>query len=69
MLHGIEVDVIDVTFEILLVTNGVFPESTLPQRDFAVSVPSDRSARLDDAGGKPTLDKMPTIREIGVSLG
>jgi len=69
MLHGIEVDVIDVTFEILFVTNGVFPESTLPQQDFAISVTRDRGTCFDDRGGEPTLDQMPTIRKIGVSFG
>ena len=69
MLHGIEMNIIDVPFEILLVANGVFPESTLPQRDFAISVPRDWSTGLDDGGGEPTLDQMPTIRKIGVSLG
>ena len=69
MLHGIEVDVIDVSLEILLVTNGVLPESTLPQRDFTISVARDRSTRLDDGCSEPALDQMPTIRKIGISLG
>jgi hypothetical protein len=69
VFHGIEVNVIDVPFEILLITNDVFPESTLPQRYLAISVTSDRSARLDDGGGEPTLDQVSTIWKIGVSFG
>jgi hypothetical protein len=69
VFHGVEVDVIDVSFEILLVTNCVFPESTLPQRGLAISVARDWSTGIDDGRGEPTLDQMPTIRKIGVSLG
>lgn len=62
-------NVIDVPFEIPLITDGMLPESTLPQRDFAISVARDRGTCLDDRGGEPTLDQMPTIWKIGISLG
>ena len=69
MLYGIEVDVIDVPFEILFITNRMLPKTTLPQCDFAIAAARDRSASLEDAGGEPALDQVPTIRKIGVSIG
>ena len=35
MLHGIPMDVIDASFQIVLVADGVFPTPTLPNRSFA----------------------------------
>ena len=61
-------NVIDVALEISLVTNSMFPELTLPQRDFATSAARDRRARVRDCGRKSTLDQVPTVREIRISV-
>ena len=68
MLDGIEVNVIDVPLEISLVPYCVFPESTLPKSEFAVLMPRDRSASLDDSRGEPALDQMPSIWKISISV-
>ena len=68
VLDGIEVDVIDVSFKISIVTNGVLPESALPKGVFPTPVPRDRSARLNDGSRKSTFDQMPSVREICISI-
>ncbi len=61
MLDGIEVDVIEVSLEIPLITDGMFPESTLPQREFPIPAAHDGRARLRDAVGESAFDQPPPI--------
>jgi hypothetical protein len=45
MLHRIVVDIVNVPLEIAVIANGMFPESTLPQGEFAVGTPSNGRSR------------------------
>ena len=56
MLDGINVDVIDVPFEIPVVADRMLPKSPLPQRVFAIRVAPDWYARFDDSCGEAAFD-------------
>ena len=69
VLHRIEMDVVDVTFEISIIANGMLPVASLPDtlfplRDFAL-----RSWPRAKTVGKAALDEAPARGEIRVVLG
>jgi hypothetical protein len=68
MLHGIEVDVVDVAIEICVVANRVFPITTLPDALFALQHLALRPVTSFDSARKPALDKAPAGGEIGIML-
>ena len=45
VLNGIEMNVIDVSYEIIFITNGMFPESTLPNALFSFGTFTRRTIR------------------------
>jgi len=67
VLDRIEVDVVDVSLEILLVPNGVFPKAPLPQRIFAIAMALDRRAGGDKTMRDMRLDPPPAAGEIGIA--
>ena len=47
-------DVVNVPVEVAIITNRMFPESTLPKSEFAVLAPSNsRPCRYDSVGKTP----------------
>ena len=68
MPDRIEMDVVDVSLKIPIVTDCVLPEATLPQRRFSVPVSRDRCSRFHDAGRETPFDETPTVRVIGVAI-
>jgi hypothetical protein len=53
MLHRIEVDEIDVTFEVSVIADGMLPKSSLPDFRFRASAPgSSISIAPQAVGGK-----------------
>jgi len=68
MPDWIEMDVVDVSLKIPIVTNCVFPEPTLPERRFSVPVTRDHCSRFHDAGGETPFDETPAVRVIGVAI-
>jgi len=68
MLDRIEVNVIDVSLKICLVADRVLPETALPKSQFAISVPRDRRARLDNGVTESTFNQIPTIGKIGITV-
>jgi len=68
MLHGIEMDVVDMALEITLVANRMFPETTLPQRNLSAPVARDRRSKLDDPVRKPAFDKAQSNRVVRISF-
>jgi hypothetical protein len=67
MLERVEVHVVDVSLEILLIPDGVFPKAPLPQRMFAMAL--DRCAGGDKAMREMRLDPPPAAGEIGTPGG
>src|SRR5438552_9309132 len=67
MLDRIEVDVVDVSLEILLSSNCVLPKSPLPERVFAAAMALDRHARGDKAMREIRLDTLPAAGKIGIA--
>jgi hypothetical protein len=67
MLDRIEVDVIDVSLEIPLIADGVFPKSALPQPEFSIPMARDGSARFRDGVREPAFDQPPPIWVIRIS--
>ena len=48
MLDRVDMNVIDVALEIPVIADRVFPESTLPKREFSIAVAHDRRAHFHD---------------------
>ena len=68
VLHGIEVDVIDVTFEVRVIADCVLPKPSLPDSRFAPSYLAPRSQlSWSQSAGKSALDLAPARREIGIA--
>src|SRR5580700_9272354 len=67
VFHRIVMDVIDMSLEVLLVADRVFPVSSLPKRKFAVRVAPDFDSRSEQAGTEDSLDSPPPPGEIRVS--
>ena len=55
VLHGIEVDIVDVVLEIALIANRMLPEAPLPERVLSVRMARDADARTRDRGGEAAL--------------
>ena len=73
MFHGVPVNVIHVTPEVLIVANRVVPESSLPDVAFlAMAARRGRAARrqivVGQGQGHPRLDQFPAYREIGLAF-
>lgn len=70
MLHCVPVNIIDVTLEIPVIADQVFPISTLPYPTLAPSFPALGSffTRLDFTG-KPRFDQSPSCLIICVTIG
>jgi hypothetical protein len=66
VLDWIEMDVIDVPFQIALIADGVFPEPALPERVFAVLAPSDWGTCLHDRRREPAFDQVPPVRIVRI---
>lgn len=69
MLHRVEVDVVDVPLEILVVADGVFPISTLPDFSLAVFTTPGTDAALSQRCGEATFDHPPPHRVTIVAVG
>lgn len=69
MLDGIEVNVIDVPFKICFIANGMFPELTLPERDFAILEVRDRVflPYISGSCAEPTFHQMPPVWKNSIS--
>src|SRR5204863_9736039 len=67
VLDRIEVHVVDVSLEILLIPNSVFPKAPLPQRIVAIAMALDRCAGGDKVMREMRLDSPPAAREIGIA--
>ena len=74
VLHGIQMDVIDMAREIGLIANLMFPKTLLPKRTLIFLHPTiayhfanvqSRTTSLRDE----RLDDSPTSRKIGVTIG
>jgi hypothetical protein len=69
MLDRVEMDIIDVTLEISLISYRVLPKSPLPDASFALGNPGGGPAFIGAKSGRePALDKSPSRRKIGVIL-
>jgi hypothetical protein len=68
VLHRIEVDVIDVTLEVRIISNSVLPEPPLPDSRFAPPDLAPRpQLRRRQLAGESAFDLAPASREIGIS--
>ena len=61
MLDRLDMNGIDVALEIPVITDGVFPETTLPKREFSIAVAHDRRARFHDRVRVSAFDQSPPI--------
>src|SRR6516164_6590747 len=70
MMHGIDVNIIEVLCEIVLVTNGVFPEAALPNALFpfcAATLALKGRPICPDVGTRESLfDQAPSCGEIEI---
>jgi len=69
VFDGIDVDVIDVTREVVLVAYRVFPVAPLPNPIFSVCIRGEGKARGNDRAGKMTFYAAPAIGVVGVAFG
>ena len=69
MLYGIEVNIIHVSGKILVVANGVFPITPLPDCELAIWSACDMCSRRKYARAEIPLDATPTGNEIGIVMG
>ena len=70
MFDRIEMNIVEVSSIVLLVTNGVFPEAPLPNAPFAAHPAADAEGfRRVNGFGKSHLDRLPTAGEIHVAFG
>lgn len=69
MLHGIVVNVVYVSGEVLVVTDRVLPISPLPECEFAVRVPLDVRADFKQTGAEITFDASPPGRKVRIVYG
>src|SRR5437763_1951424 len=67
VLDRVEVHVVDVSLEILLIANGVFPKAPLPECVFAIAMAFDRHASGDKTMREMRLDPLPASGEIGIA--
>jgi len=65
--HGIEVNIVDVAFEIALVPNCALPEAALPKHQFAVGVARGLDAGLQHGRRESTFDQTQASGKIRVS--
>ena len=69
MLHGIVVNVVYVSGEVLVITDRVLPISPLPECEFAVRVPLDVRADFKQTGAEITFDASPPGRKVRIVYG
>src|SRR5215208_5195842 len=67
MLDRVEVHVGDVSLEILLISNCVFPKAALPKCIFAVAMALDRRPGSNEPMREMRLDSLPAAREIRIT--
>jgi len=63
----VEMHVVDVSFEINLVPDCVFPKATLPHCIFAIALALDRYAGRNEPMREKRLDPPPAAGEIGIA--
>jgi len=68
VLHQVVVNVIDVSGEIVVVADQVFPEAPLPEIIFAAPVAHERRAVANQPATERRLDRPPASRKVGVAL-
>ena len=68
VLYRIVMNVIHVPNKIRLVTNGVFPITSLPQCKLAVRVALNRNPRSQQSGAEVSFHAPPSAGEIRISL-
>ena len=68
VLHGVEMDVVNMLFEIRITSDGVLPIATLPNAFFALVDLAFRPGLGIDTAGEATLDETPPGREVRVVL-
>src|SRR5260370_38988428 len=74
MFDRVPMQVIQKTFQVVLITAGVFPKSALPNRSFTMAQPRKtarpfRAACFQIRPGKDFLDLLPTNRVIIIAWG
>ena len=66
VLHGIEMDVVDVTREVAFIANGMLPEPSLPEREIAIQAAPHRHSGSDESAAEMPLDTPPPTREVRI---
>jgi hypothetical protein len=61
-------NIVDVPLEISVISNGVLPKTTLPQRDLSISAAYDHRPRFHDGVRKSAFDEAQSIRVIRVAI-
>ena len=69
VFDGIDVDVIDVTREVVLVAYRVFPVAPLPNPILSASIRDEGKTRGNDRAGKMTFYTAPAIGVVGIAFG
>jgi hypothetical protein len=69
MFYRIKVNVVDVTFKILLIANRVLPETTLPEGDLAVATAHERDACFRNRISETALHQAQADCKVSISLG
>src|SRR5690242_16777503 len=67
MLDRVEVNVVDVALEVPFIANGMFPESSLPQRQFTIRMACAGDARRKHVVTEMPFDASPPSRKIPVA--
>src|SRR5436190_5204270 len=68
MFHRVVMNVIHVPHEVVLVTDGMFPKSSLPECKLAVCMTADADACSEQAGAEMSFDSAPALREIVITF-
>jgi hypothetical protein len=61
-------NIVDMSGEIAMITNSMFPVAPLPKCKFAVGVPFDFDIRDEQVSAEVPLDPTPASGEIGVPV-
>jgi hypothetical protein len=68
VFHRIVMNVIHMPDKIVVVTDGVFPVTSLPKRKFAIRVTPDSDAGSEQLGAEVSFDAPPSPSEIRVAV-
>jgi hypothetical protein len=68
VFHRIVMNVIHVPGKIVLITDSMFPITSLPKCEFAIRITSDSGAPNEQLGAEVSFDAPPSPSEVRVSL-